>query len=145
MWPCFRTLDAASRCLHRLRELVDAGADGGLGHLRVAEDECRPAQGVGAEVAHRLELDAPVASLLVDGLFVVAVGELDGHVQPGRDAADGGFGERFDERLNERVASCAVAGSHAAQVAVELAAGEEVGERVLLAASARQTRPRPCV
>ena len=72
------------------------------------------------------------ASLADRVSLVVAVRQLDGHVQPGGDAADGGLRERVGERLDERVAPCAVAGAHAAQVAVELAAGEEVGERVLL-------------
>jgi hypothetical protein len=116
-----------------LGELADTSTDGGFGHLRVAEQEGRRAAASGAaKFAHRLELDAPAAGFLADGLFVVAFGELDGHVQPGGDAADGGFGERFGERLNECVASRAVARSHAPQVAVELAAGQEVGERMLL-------------
>ena len=112
---------------------MDAGTDSRLGHLRVAEQERRrPAGGIGPVVGHRLELDAPAASLLADRLLVVAVGQLDGHVQPGGDAADGGVRERFGERLDERIAPVAVAGSHPAQVAVELAAGQEVGECVLL-------------
>jgi hypothetical protein len=111
---------------------VDAGADGGFGHLRVAEQEdWRPLKGVGSVVGHRLELDAPVAGFLSDRLLVDAVGQLDGDMQPGGDAADSGFWERFGERVDERVTAAAVAGSHAAQVAVQLAAGQEVGERVL--------------
>jgi hypothetical protein len=69
-------------------------------------------------------------------LLVDAVGQLDGEMQPGGDAADGGLWERFGERLDERVAAAAVAGSHAAQMAVQLAAGQEVGERVLFDPSA---------
>ena len=74
---------------------MDAGADGRLGHLRVAEQEDRRAlAGVGSVVRHRLELDAPVPRLLSDRLFVDAVGQLDGDMQPGGDAADNGFRER---------------------------------------------------
>ena len=40
--------------------------------------------------------------------------------------------ELVGECADERVALLAVAGAHAAQVAVELAARDEVGERVLL-------------
>ena len=53
-------------------------------------------------------------------------------MQPGRDAVDRGVRERLRERLDERVAPRAVAHPHAAQVAVELAALEEVGERELV-------------
>ena len=70
--------------------------------------------------------------LLADRLLVVAVGQLDGDVQPGGDAAHRGFGERFGRARRRARHGGAVAGSHAAQVAVELAAGQEVGERVLL-------------
>ena len=41
-------------------------------------------------------------------------------------------GSSVRERLDQRVAARAVARAHAAQVAVELAAGDEVRERVLL-------------
>ena len=74
----------------------------------------------------------PVVCLLADGLLVVAAGQLEGYVQPGGDPADSGFGERCGERLNERVTPAVVVGSHAPQVAVEFAAGQEVGECVLL-------------
>lgn len=67
-------------------ELVDAGADGGFGHLRVAEQEgWRAPAGAGSVVGHRLELHAPVAGFLPDRLLVDAVGQLDGDMQPGGD------------------------------------------------------------
>ena len=52
-------------------------------------------------------------------------------MQPGRDAFHSSVWERFGSCVDERVARAPVAGSHATEVAVELAAGEEVGERVL--------------
>ena len=91
---------------------------------------------VGSVVGHRFELDAALVGLLSDRLFVGTVGQLDGDMQPGGDAADSGFWERFGERVDERVTAAAVPGSHAAQVAVQLAAGKEVRERVLLDAGA---------
>ena len=53
-------------------------------------------------------------------------------MEPGGSIADSGVSERRGESIDERVAAAAVASSHAAQVAVELAAGQEVGKRVLL-------------
>ena len=53
-------------------------------------------------------------------------------MQAGGDAGDDGLRELVGERLDERVALPAVAAAHAAQVPVELAARDEVGERVLL-------------
>jgi hypothetical protein len=73
-----------------------------------------------------------VVGLLADPLFVVAIGQLDGHMQPGGDTMDSGLRERLGERLDEGVTPAAVADSHAPQVAVQLAASQEVGERVLL-------------
>ena len=111
---------------------MDAGTDRGFGHLRVAEQEgWWAAVGVGSVVAHRLELDAAVVGLVSDRLLVVTVGQLDSDVQPGRDAFHSSVWERFGKRVDERVAPAPVAGSHATEVAVELAAGQEVGERVL--------------
>jgi Dienelactone hydrolase family len=111
-------------------ELPNARADGGLRHLCVAEHErggaarCRE-----AEIAHRLELDAVVAGLLANRDLVVTLRERHGHVQSGGDPAHGRFRERVGERVDERVASPSVAGTHAAHVAVDLAPGEEVGQR----------------
>ncbi len=101
--------------------------------MSVAEQEDgRAPSGVGSVVGHRFEFDAPVVGLFADPLFIVAVGQLNGDVQPGSDAADSGFWQGFGERVDERVTAIAVAGSHAAQVTVRLATGQEVGERVLL-------------
>ena len=53
-------------------------------------------------------------------------------MQSGGDAASVGVRECVGERIEERIAAGTVAGSHAAQVAVEFASGQEVGEGVLL-------------
>ena len=74
----------------------------------------------------------PAAGLVADRLLVVAGRELDDRVQAGGDPADGGLGERVGECGDHDVASCVVAGPHAAQVTVELATREEVGERELV-------------
>jgi hypothetical protein len=88
--------------------------------------------------AHRGEGNAPTVRLVEDRLFVVGPGQLDGRVQAGGDAADHGLGEGVGERLDQRGAARPVTGSHPAQVPVELTAGEEVGERVLLDAGGAQ-------
>jgi hypothetical protein len=53
-------------------------------------------------------------------------------VQAGGDAAHERVGQLVGQRPDERVTAAAVLGPLAAQVAVELAAGEEVGEGVRL-------------
>ena len=53
-------------------------------------------------------------------------------MQAGGDAGDHGLRELIGECADERVALLAVASAHAAQVPVELAAREEIRERVLL-------------
>ena len=83
-----------------------------------------------AVVEHRVEADAAGGGLLGERALVDA-GDLDGDVQAGGDALDRGVRELVGERLHERVAAGAVAAAHAAQVAVELAALEEVRERLL--------------
>jgi hypothetical protein len=62
----------------------------------------------------------------------VAVRERDGHVQSGGDPVHGCFRERVGESVDQGVTSPSVVGAHAAHVAVELASGEEVGQRPLL-------------
>jgi hypothetical protein len=59
-------------------------------------------------------------------------GSPDGDVQARGHPADGGLGERVCERVDQRVTASPVAGAHATQVAIQLAAGQRVGERVLL-------------
>jgi hypothetical protein len=92
--------------------------------------------------AHRGEGDAAAVRLVEDRLFVVGPGQLDGRVQAGGDAADHGLGEGVGERLDQRGAARPVAGPHPAQVPVELTAGEEVGERVLLDAGVPRSARR---
>ena len=53
-------------------------------------------------------------------------------MQPCRDALDARARQLGRDRGHERVAAGAVAPAHAAQVAVELAALDEVGERELV-------------
>jgi hypothetical protein len=53
-------------------------------------------------------------------------------VKPGGDAVHGRFRELAGTRGDEQVAPSAAAGAHPAHVAVELAAREEVRERVLV-------------
>lgn len=45
---------------------------------------------------------------------------------------DGSLGEHVRERVDQRVTASPVAGVHATQVAIQLAAGQRVGEPVLL-------------
>ena len=70
--------------------------------------------------------------MLADRLLVVTVGQSDGDVKAGGHAADGGLWERVGESVDSRIPAGPVAGAHAPEVAVQLAAGQEVGEGVLL-------------
>ena len=71
------------------------------------------------------------ASALIARL-VVARRQLDGQVQAGGDAADGRLGEGVGQRRHEGLAAARVAKAHPPQVAVEVAARQELGERDLL-------------
>ena len=118
---------------HHFGELAHSGLDGRLGDGPVAEHQRR---GSGVErlavVGHRVEDDPPAGGLVANGLRVIALGQFDRHVQAGGDARDDSLGELTRERLHHRVALPAVARTHAAQVPVELASRDEIGECVLL-------------
>ena len=115
----------------RLGQLAHGGRDGVLGDPAIAEQERRRTGAwLHPEVAHGGQADASPAGLVEDGLLVVAVGELDGGVQPGGDAAHAR--ERVGQCLDEQVLPSAVLSPHPAQVAVELTARQEVRERLLL-------------
>jgi hypothetical protein len=114
-------------------ELSDARANRVFGHLRVSEDQRRgPAGGRESEVADRLELDVVPAGLGADRVLVAVLWECDGEVESCCDSGHGRFGEVVGEGGDEGVASAAVVGAHAAQVAVEFAACQEVGQCPLL-------------
>ena len=52
-------------------------------------------------------------------------------MEPGGHAPDGSRRKRLGERLQERITTGTVTGSHTSQVTIEFAAGQEVSERVL--------------
>ena len=85
----------------------------GSGICVAEQEDWRAPAGVGSVVGHRLELEAPLLGLRSDRLLIEAVGQLDGDVQPGGDAADCRLWKRFGERDDERVTAAAVAGTHA--------------------------------
>ena len=85
-----------------------------------------------AVVGHRAERDPAFERLLADRGLVVARRELDRQVEARGDPVDGRLWERVGQGLDERLATGAVAQAHPAQVAVEVARRQEVGECQLL-------------
>src|SRR5687767_14266010 len=122
----------SSRPKSRVQALSESGGlDGGLRKAAVAEQEGgRPRLDAVLGDARQPEPAGP--GCVEHGLLVGARWEVDDEVEAGRDSGGRAVGEQALEGGDEGVAARAVDGAGAAQVAVELAAFEEVGKGELL-------------
>jgi len=83
-------------------------------------------------VAHRGERDASTQCLLPNRASLVAHSELHRDVQARADAVHPGFRQGLGQRFHQNIPFGAVAHAHAAQVPVQLAPAEKIGEGVLV-------------
>ena len=113
---------------------LDPLDDRALGERRVAEDQAAgrpPWRRCDRAPTRRRRARAPGGGL-DDGRLVDAVGQVGHEVQPGGDPGRLELGQPARQRGEQRVAAAPVERAHPAQVAIELAAVQEVGEGELI-------------